>query len=1055
MKAIIDRPVATAMISLAVLALGVFSYVNTPLELAPNAEFPQTDLVASWPGVPPGIVQSRLTAPLEEAITGVKGVRKVTSVSETGEARITLELDPRADPEFIYLALREEIAKVERILPYGVRPSLEPYVPDDFRVRPFLSYTISADMPVQELREAVKDRLELGLGSVKGVAGVKVTGGADPELQIILERDKLRALDIGPHDIFSALSRRLRAFPTGIVRKGEQEFGLRIPDVINGPRDLGETVIAPKGDNILKLADLARVERPHGEAPAINRINGQPTVSLTVTKEKRTNTLKTAAAVKKKLAAIRRELPRGLTFKTVDDESQEIRKKLKGIGLLAGIITAVVFLMVYAVLRSLKPSLLILSSIACSVVVTFNLIYIFKISMNMLTLGALALGFGMFVDNSIVVFENILRLRERGLPPRQAAVQGPGEVFVAVLASTLTTVSVFIFFPYFQGRLRVYYLPLAVVMVSALSASLLVSFTLIPSLSLPLIRTIRPAGIQKPGARFERSLRRIIRRPVAVLLGASAVFCGSCAWFRNEVPTGEFPRWYSKEMLYVSVGLPPGAGIERTDEIVKLFEDKVLEENYEKEMTTYVSADRAYATITFPPEVERSSRPYALKGRLVQLAAQLAGIDCGIYGFDAEGYSSGSGAAALHDSSIKFYGYNLKKLEEITSGVARMLIRNPRVKDSRIASGRRGPWRGESYEYVVKIDEEALSRSGVPPDELFSHLQPLISGRLGAPLRAMVGGREVALSIKFPEADRLDIRGLQDFLFKTADGSYLRLGDLSRVEERPIAGSIDRENQQYQQTLSWEFRGPAKAAESFKRALHAGLRLPPGFSATLDEPWRMTTEETAEIRFAVILSLVLIFMILAALYESFLQPFFIMLALPLGLIGVFLAFIVTGAAFDASAYIGVILLGGIVVNNAILLVDHINLKRRQGWALLEAVLRGTRERVRPILMTTGTTVLGILPMLLTEAEAGRREIWSSLALCTAGGLISSTILILVVVPVLYFHGERLRLGLAGKLGGANLAVSCLSPVVGAGRKEGIKGEENRKYTTIVRDLPDG
>ena len=1052
LKAIIERPVATAMIYLAVLALGVFSYLNTPLELAPKENFPQLDVVASWPGVPPEIVQTGVTAPLEEAVVAVKGVRKVRSASEIGKSRITVDLDPKADLEFTNLALREEIAKVQRTLPYGVRPSLEPYVPDDFRVRPFLSYTISAATSLQKLREMVKDRLGFGLGSVKGVARVTITGGSDPELRIILARNKLEAYDIQPSEIYTALNQRLQAFPTGAVRKGEQEFILRISDVISGPRELGETIIAHSGANILRLGDLARIELSYGDIQAINRINGRPTVSLTVYKEKGTNTLKTAAAVKKKLAAIRRELPRDLTFKTVDDESLEIRKKLNNIYLLAGIIMAVVFLMVFIVLRDLKPSLLILSSIAFSVVITFNLIYVFKISMNMLTLGALALGFGMFVDNSIVVFENILRLREHGVPPRQAAVRGPKEVFAAVLASTLTTVSVFFCFPYFQGRLRVYYLPLAIVMVSALSASLLVSCTLIPSLSLPLIKTTRPVGTRKPGVRFERFLHLILRHPVEVLLVVGAIFYGSTSWFKKKVTTGEFPRWYSKEILSVSIGMPPGTDIEKTDGVIKKFEDKALEADYPMEMNTYILPERAYAAITFPPEVERSFRPYALKEQLIRLATQFAGIDCGIYGFDPQGYSSSMDTGTSYDSAIKLYGYNLKKLKEITSKLARTLVRNPRVKGCRIVSGRWGSRRTDSFEYVIKIDKEALRKYDVSPSELYDHLQPLIRGRLSAPLRATVGGREIALSIKFSEAELIDVKGLQDSLFKTAGGEYLRLGDVSRLEERPITGSIDRENQQYQQTLSWEFRGPSKTAMNYKKALTASLSLPPGFSATLDEPWRMTTEEKAEIKSAIIFSLILVFMILAALYESFIQPFFIMLAVPLELIGVFLAFIVTGASFDASAYIGVILLGGIVVNNAILLVDRINFRRRQGEDLLEAVLKGTRERFRPILMTTGTTVFGILPMLFVKAEAGKREIWSSLALCTAGGLVSSTVLILIVVPIFYFYGDRLKPWFAGKLREAKAAsaISLLPPAVGGGREEGAGPDsvENAKNEEI-------
>ncbi len=1010
MAAIIERPVATAMVYLAVSALGVFSCLHTPLELAPREEFPQLDIVSSWPGASPETVEVRVTAPLEQAVAGVKGVRGIKSVSDTGSSRITVELDPKADLEFTRLALREAIAKAERSLPHGVRPSLDPYVPEDFRVRPFLSYTISANLPLQKIREMVKDRLELGLGSVRGVARATVTGGADPELRVVLDREKLNACRIRPREILSALRGRLQTFPTGTVREGEQEYSLRISGVIPRPDELAETVVGRTGASSLRLGDLARLEPAHGDISAVNRINGRPTLSLTITKEKGTNTLGTARAVREKLAAIRGDLPGELEFRTLDDESREVRKKLKDLSLLAGIIVAVVFLLVFIVLRSLAPSLLILSSIAISVVITFNFVYVFKISMNMLTLGALALGFGMFVDNSIVVYENILRLRERGVPARQAAVQGTREVTAAVLASTLTTVSAFFSFPYFQGRLRIYYLPLAFVMVSALSASFLVSTTLIPSLSLHLVRTTRRSRVGKGGAGFERLLRLALRRPVGILVLVVALFAGSYGWFRKAVATGEFPRWYSKELLYVSIGLPAGTDIETTGGIIKRFEDIVLEADFAKKINTHILPERAYAAIAFPPDVERSSRPLALKEQLIQLATQFAGIDCGITGFDPQGYYTSMGTGTPYGSAIKLYGYNLKTLKKISSELARTIVRNPRIKDFRIDSGGRGWRRTDSLEYVIQLDRRALRAADVSADEIFDHLQPLIRGRLGAPLRATIGGREIALAVAFPEAEVMDIKGLQNYLLMTASGRSLRLGEVSRLEERPVAGSIERENQQYQQTVSWEFRGPARSAERFQKALLASLRLPPGFSAAPDESWRMTTEEKTGMMSAVVFSLILVTMILAALYESFLQPFYILLAVPLGLIGVFLAFVFAGAAFDASAYIGVVILGGIVVNNAILLVDHLNLKRRQGAGLLEAVLEGTLERVRPVLMTAGTTVFGILPLLFFRTEAGRGEIWSSLALCTAGGLASSTVLILVVVPIFYFHGERLRAG---------------------------------------------
>jgi HAE1 family hydrophobic/amphiphilic exporter-1 len=385
-----------------------------------------------------------------------------------------------------------------------------------------------------------------------------------------------------------------------------------------------------------------------------------------------------------------------------------------------------------------------------------------------------------------------------------------------------------------------------------------------------------------------------------------------------------------------------------------------------------------------------------------------------IFGFDQQNYYTSMSVGSYLSSRIKFYGYNLKKLKDISSELEKTLLRNPRIKEVRKSSSQWGYYSGDSLENILKIDKAKLRAYNIDPAYLYAHLQTVIRGRFGSPARIRTEGKEIAVSIKFPDADTLDLRGLKETLIRTNGGEYLRLGEVADLIERPIAGSIDRENQQFQLTVSWDFRGPAKAEERYRKGLFESLHLPAGFSATLDEGWRITEKEQTQINWAISISLVLIFMIIAALFESLIQPFFIMLAVPLGLIGVFVAFVIAKTSFDSTAWIGVILLSGIVVNNAILLVDHINLKRKQGMVLLEAVVEGARERIRPIVMTTSTTVFGILPMLLITGESGKAEIWRSLALCTAGGLTSSTIFLLIVVPVIYFHGDRLRLWAAAK-----------------------------------------
>ena len=1009
MKIFIERPIATAMVFLALTVLGVYSFLNIPIEMPVTKEqFPMVYIDTPWPGMPPEIIQTQLTSPLEEKVSTVKGVRKIESSSQIGNSRITLEFDPKINMEFAQLALREKIAELKDELPYGIRPYITPYIPEDFSEEPFLRYTISGDYSLQKLREMVKDRLENTIGAVKGVAGVDIWGGSDPEIKIILIENKIKSLNIQPFLISSRIQERTKIYPAGTAMKGAQELLFKVSNPIKSLREMGEIVITKSGDNPIRLKDIAVLVPSYGDIRHIHRINGQPTISMTIHKEKGLSTLRVSRDVKQRLEEVKEELPPNLIFRAVNDESDEIQKHLKELYILVGIIVVVIFILIYMVLRSIKPSLLVLSSIAFSVLLTFNLVYFTKTSLNMLTLGGLALGFGLFVDNSIVVFENILRIREEGTSAVQAAIQGSKEVFLPVFASTLTTMSVFFSIAYFQGRLKLVYLPLAIVISSALAASLLVSFSVIPALSPRLLKSPKKRRKERYRDLYAKALKFLIKHPVEILLIVAAIFFGSYKWFRSEVTLGEFFAWYSKEKLRVYVGMPAGTDIERTDVVMRQFEEKVIEKDYEKELNTSVMSERGFMEVSFPSEIEMSYRPYILKEELIQLATNFAGINVSISGFDPQGYYSGFGGGPMYDSRIKFFGYNLKKLRDITSNLEKTLKRNPRIKDVKIISTRGWWFRGESFEYVAKLDKESLRKYDIDPLYLYYQIAAMLSGRVIRPIKVNIGGQELEFYIKFPDAEEMDIKEIQDVLILTRKGEYLRLGEVSSMEEKPIAGSIDREDQQFQQTVMWEFRGPTKAAEKYREAVFARLDLPPGFSASMEDTWFLTEEEKGQIKFAIIFSLIVVFMILASLYESIIQPFFILFAVPLALIGVFVAFVLADFAFDSSAYIGVILLGGIVVNNSILLVDHINIKRRKGLPLLDAVIQGARERIRPIFMTTGTTVLGMLPLVLIQVEAGRRQIWASLALSAVGGLISSTIFILITIPIFYYYGDGIR-----------------------------------------------
>ncbi len=1006
MKAVVRRPVATTTLLLTLALLGLYSFLHTPLELAPQEEYPQISIRTTWPDVPPDIIQALITAPIEEEAATVKGVRKVASSSSVGQSLITLEFDPKTNMELARVQLQEKIRRLRSELPRSASlPEIIPYVPEDFRTEAFLQMTIAGPYPVQELYELVKDKLEYGLESVRGVAAAEVTGGARPEIQIILDREKLNSLGLNPYQVLLALQAWRRTYHAGLIKKGDQEFLFRIAATAENLEELSMVPVARVGGVPVRLREIARLTRAYSEIRVFNRTNGQPTVRLTVHKEKGTSTLKVAREVNRRLAKLRQELPAAFTFRTIYNEAEEINKNLRELFLLAILMLTLIFLFTLAILRRLLPSLLILSSIVFAVLITFIPIYVFRLSLNMLTLGALALGFGLFVDNAVVVFENILRKREAGVEPEPAAIAAPREVFPAVLASTLTTIAVFVCFPYFQGRLKMYYWPLAVVISSALSISLLISFSLIPALSPKLLQVRRRPLSRKVSRVYGSVLAKILGHPLEVVLVVGLILWASYRYFRANVTLGEFFRWTARDRLIVSVSMPPGTDVAQTDEVIRKFEAKVLSKDYPFEMNSTVTAERGYISITFPPEIELSWRPYALKEELIQMATNFAGIGIGVYGFDPQGYYSSIGPGTFYESWIKFYGYNLKKLRDLASELEQRLRQNPRIREIKVVSSERGWWAADSFEHILKINKEFLYRYQVSPEALLFHLQSLLRGEFQAPLRWRLEGKELAIIVRFSEADRIDLRTLLATLIRSEKGEYFRLADLVSVEERPISGSIDRDQQRFQQTVLWEFRGPSKAAERFRREVFATLVLPPGFSATMESPWRMTTEEKGQVKLAIFTALVVILMILAGLYESFRDAFLALLVVPLSLIGVFLGFVLADFPFDSSAYIGLILLFGVVVNNSILLINHIRLKISQGIPLKEAVLVGTMERVRPIFLTTGTTVLGMLPLILIQTEVARRRLWTTLALATIGGLSSSTLLIFFTLPVFYYYSH--------------------------------------------------
>ena len=1024
----IRRPVAVTMAYLAVALLGVAAWRNIPIELLPETELPQLHVTAQWRGASPEALEAFVTAPLEAAVQQVRGVERIESVSSerygVAQANITVEFTRDTDMDFARLDLSERLAALDEELPPEVpAPTIQPYVPEEFRQqqRAFLRYTLTGPYTLEALRAHVDDDVVPELLLVNGVAGVEVSGGRDRLVEISLNEEKVNALGLDAGRVWQKISELEYVSEAGIVAVGGLERTIAIRHRTESAAEMRQAPLLIDRGRIVRVRDVATVHDTYEEAQSYYRIDGQPAVSFEVHKEVGVNTVDLADRVKARLEGLAPVHPLGVRLILDEDESDAIRLQLTDLRYRALIAAGVIFLVLLGFLRSFRSAGIVFATIAFSILIALNLIYFGGFTLNVLTLMGLAMGFGLIVDNAIVVLENIYRKVREGAAGDEeapssavAAERGARQVVLPILAATLTTIIVFIPFVYLQGELRIYYVPLAIVVGLSLVASLFVAFTFIPALAAKVLGGVR-RGAGPGSARvqlrspmyvrvYEWLLGGTLRFPVVTVLVAAAVLAGSWHLFDKYVTRGVLWRswWGQQTYIDVIIRLPRGAELERTDELARYFETKLRQTPEVEQFVTRVQPQFARIEATFPDSLETTWIPVAIKEQMMAYSNLFGGAEVRVYGYGPSFYGGGGGAP---NYSIKILGFNYETVRDIAEDLGRRLRRFSRIQDVDVNSA--GGWytRDKASEFVLRLDRERLGLHGLTAQDVVYQVAAAVWGqvRQGS---IRVAGEEVRFDVKIAGNEDVDVHQLQELLIQTPAGQGVRLTDVAELSERDVLTRIVRENQQYQRFVSYEFRGPTKLGDRTRDAVIAATRLPEGYEIEGEQSWNWSTEEQGQLVLVLAVSLVLVFMVTAALFESIRQPFCVLLTVPMALVGVFLMFFYAKASFTREAYIGVIMMGGIVVNNAILLVDHINyLRRVVTLPFRRAILQGTLERVRPILMTSTTTIFGLLPLVLLS-EYADENIWNALAYALIGGLASSTLFVLTVTPALYLLVER-------------------------------------------------
>ena len=1067
-KKCIRRPIATLMVFVAVAAGGIYALLQLPLEVLPSVDFPRLYIQTSWPGASAESVEREITSLIEAELTQVRGIVNIRSESREGFSRIDVELQPDADVEFLRFMIREKLAFLQEKLPeQAYPPQIIKYVPDEIQSTRFMSYQVVGPYSDADLRHIALNRIRPVINSIPGVAGTEVVGGRERQIEIRFRQEQLQAYQLTAADLLRVLREAGQIYSAGhLVEGGRHPVVLRQP--LRTQRDLRTLPIKKIGNRLLYLRDVATVVDTLSPPFAFQRINGRATVLLRIEKEPQANTIDVADAVYQTVALLPERLPQGIELIKEDDESVLIRQNLRQLTIRALFSFLVILLVLTLFFRQVQFALLIQAAVVLSVLATLLLMFLSRTSLNLITLAGLALGFGILVDNAIVVLENIVRrTEEKATDDPQLATTLSGataEMALPLMAATLTTLASLVPFLMFMDELRLYYTPFAVTVALALIASLVVSFFLIPTVYQKWFsRNFLPSASGETdvprrkffdGRLYERLLRSVLRHPVLTVVvtvwifglplwklpgsleseenqalwrkvlvqtynatwGSKLVqdyrtyidhiFGGSLHLFSRYVSRGEIWRWSSDTKVHAYISLPPGTDIAETDAIVQRMEATVTGTDGIAQIRSRIYPTYAHVEVRFTPEAQRSVSPFVVKEKLIARAAQTGNARVSVLGY-GPGFSSGGGGITMQNR-LELTGYNYRQLSQFADNLKMRLERYPRVRDVR-TDMTRSFYLFDTYETLFRLNRRSLAAHRMDVGDIMQQTRPYLSQFLYRQ-RIRIGWEEVPFQVVSENYRTLQWYQLQQLQLHNSRQQRTRLGELGTLQVQRIQPVIERKNQNYYKLVTFDYLAPYRFAKEFTDRFVAQTNVPVGFSLKKTEFRWDFGEKQRDITGALLLALLLMYMVLAGLYESFTYPFLIFLIIPLSLIGVFLAYYLTATTFDQAAYIGVIFLLGIVLNNGILLVDRINHLRYRmpEVALPEIIATGCRERMRPILITSMTTIAGLLPLLLLSGQSSEQDLWQTLALSTVGGLISSVVLGLLVLPVLLLLVERIR-----------------------------------------------
>ncbi|MDR1520569.1 MAG: efflux RND transporter permease subunit [Planctomycetota bacterium] len=1019
----IHRPIFTVMVTLIVVIIGGISLTRLPLDLFPDIANPVVSIRTEYENAGPEVVEELVTRPIEEAVASVPGAEEVTSNSSEGNSNVVVRFSWGVNLDAAVSDVRDRIDRIINRLPDDCdRPVLFKF---DFSSMPVIFFGISSEMDPVALRTLIDEQIKFRIESINGVASMSLFGGREREILVDIDPNRLNAVGVPLNRIMEVLKLANVNRPAGYIDSGNHEITIRAPGEFASMEEIRETIIVVRDGGPVRLRDVAEVSDGMNRVRRISRIDRQDGIRVAVMKQSGSNTVSVANRVIRELEDIRRDYS-NLNIKVIINTADYINNSIANVTVSAIGGGGLAIILVLLFLRSVLSTLVIAISIPISIIATFAVLYLAGLTLNLMTLGGLALGVGMLVDSSIVVLENIYRIREEeGLEPALAAEKGTDEVYASIVASTLTTLVVFLPLVFIRGMAGLMFREFALVVAFSLICSLAAAILLVPMLATRMMRmrTGHPRSglIRRLFDLSERGFRLMeneyrdaivwcLDRRWQTLGVTFALLAGSLILLK-KIDVEQFPKTDEGNLIIdaeMETGIRLGMMNERTAFLEREIAGLVPET---RAMVSSVGGNSWRGVATHQASINlrlgtREERRRAGLRTTEQIARQLRDAFAFVPGMAIrvrEGRSFGRAGMGGSSEPIQVYvrGHDMDISSAIANQVLALMRRIPGVVDTRITR------EGRVREAQIRIDRQKAADMGLWVEDIATFLEICMAGKTAAEYRD--GGNEYDIVVRLKDSERMSIDELLGLFVVNSSGALVSLRNVVEVVDEQGPTVIERRDQQRVDNIRGSLSGEralGSVMDELREAVRA-IPLPAGFSLQFGTDYQDQREMMDDLIFGIILSLILVYMVMACQFESLRDPFVVMFSVPMAAIGVLVMLFLTGTTINMQSLMGCIMLGGVVVNNAIILVDYAGLlRRRDGYSVRTALEEAGRRRLRPILITAMSTVLGLIPLALGWGDGGESQ--APMARAVVGGLFTSTFITLLVVPAVYSLVESKR-----------------------------------------------